>query len=431
MKFLFIQRLDRHMREVVHGASLGFAIKVFGAGMSFGFNILVAQILGAGSSGIYYLALTVSTIASTFSRFGLEYTLLRFTAARAAVGDWKAVTGLHQKSMRLCLAASIFSTLIVFVAAPWLAEIVFSKPYMTQPLRLISLAIIPVSISALQAQMLQGLKRITDSLLIIDVTIPGFGIVGLYSLSKNWGANGAVGSYILASILTLIVASRLWHKATPQLQKLKGYFDTQELLHSSMPLLWVSLINLLLTYASTFMLGIWGTTSEVGIFGVVSRISLLINLIIVAVTSIAGPKFAELYIQKDQQALRALAKNSTKLMTYLGLPILLLFFIAPTAILRIFGSEFTLGATALRILSVGQLVNLVTGATAYLLMMTGHEKIYREKTTLIAVFNIILNIVLINIYGIDGAAIATSLSTISLNLLLLNSVHKHLGILTI
>ena len=89
------------MQEVVNGASVAFVIKVIGAGLSFGFNVLLARMLGADGAGIYFLALTVTTIATVFGRMGLDNALLRFTAANAAVGDWGAVKGIYRKGMML------------------------------------------------------------------------------------------------------------------------------------------------------------------------------------------------------------------------------------------------------------------------------------------------------------------------------------------
>ncbi|MBU0566637.1 hypothetical protein KJ693_07770 [bacterium] len=45
-------KLDLHMQEVVHGASIAFVLKVFGAGFSFDFNVLLARMLGVEGNGI-------------------------------------------------------------------------------------------------------------------------------------------------------------------------------------------------------------------------------------------------------------------------------------------------------------------------------------------------------------------------------------------
>ena len=53
------------------------------------------------------------------------------------------------------------------------------------------------------------------------------------------------------------------------------------------------------------------------------------------------------------------------------LPILLTLSIVPGAVLRIFGGSFATGTTALRILLIGQSVNVATGSVGYILLMVG------------------------------------------------------------
>ncbi|NQU08001.1 MAG: hypothetical protein HQ583_05525, partial [Candidatus Abyssubacteria bacterium] len=53
-EFPFLRkRLDGHMLEVVNGASVALVLKVLGAGLAFGFNILLARMFGAEGAGIY------------------------------------------------------------------------------------------------------------------------------------------------------------------------------------------------------------------------------------------------------------------------------------------------------------------------------------------------------------------------------------------
>ncbi|MBU1615458.1 hypothetical protein KJ693_09145 [bacterium] len=52
-KIPLFNRLDLHMQEVVHGVSIAFVLKVLGA--RFGFNVLLARMLGAEGAGIYFV----------------------------------------------------------------------------------------------------------------------------------------------------------------------------------------------------------------------------------------------------------------------------------------------------------------------------------------------------------------------------------------
>ena len=53
-------RTDQYMRDVIQGSSKAFVLRVLGAGLSFGFNAMLARLLGAQGVGIYYLAFTPS-----------------------------------------------------------------------------------------------------------------------------------------------------------------------------------------------------------------------------------------------------------------------------------------------------------------------------------------------------------------------------------
>ena len=100
------------MKEVVRGTATAFTLKALGTGLSFGFNIILARLLGAKGAGVYYLALTVTTIASVVGRMGLDNTLLRFTAANAEQKDWDKVAGIYRMGIRIAVGASILVTLL-------------------------------------------------------------------------------------------------------------------------------------------------------------------------------------------------------------------------------------------------------------------------------------------------------------------------------
>ena len=423
--------LNLHMREVVRGASIVFALKMVGAGLGFGFNLLLARMLGAEGTGIYFLALTTITVATVFGRVGLDITLLRFAAAGAAVEDWATVKGVYRKGMTIAFVCSSCAALAVFAAAPLLAGAVFSEPELTVPMRWMALAIVPFALLTLQSQILLGLKRMLYSQLVQGIGIPAFSLLGLYLLAQTWGVVGAVWAYSLGAVLTMLLGFWLWRAATPQLRGKPGRFEARRLLRSSMPLFWVASMNLVMMWTATFMLGIWGTVADVGIFGVASRTVLLMSFLLTAVNSIAAPKFAALYQQGDMEALGSTARGSAKLLILLSIPVLLLLTLFPGEVLKLFGPQFVEGATALAVLAVGSFVSIVTGLVGYLLVMSGNERLLRNNVTVAALLNVALNLALIPSTGMLGAAIATAVSLAVLNLISVYLVWSRLRIWTI
>ncbi|MBI5118033.1 flippase [Candidatus Poribacteria bacterium] len=420
--------LDAHMLEVVKGASVAFVLKVFGAGFAFAFNVVLARMLGAGGSGVYYLALTLATIVAVFGTMGLDNALLRFVAAGAAVDDWASVKGVYRKAVTFAAGAAVASGLVLFMLAPWLATAVLSKPETEEPLRWMAAAVVPMVLLTLHAEALKGIKRIRDSQLVQAAGTPIFSLVALYFFGQSWGVKGAVWAYTLAVTLTGVLAYGIWRIATPKLRDVKGRFDTRRLLCSATPLFWIAFTNLVMVWCSTLLLGILRPSEDVGVFGIASRTASLMGYVLIAVNSIAAPKFAALHRLGDMEALGSTARKSARLMILIVSPLCALFILAPTFVMGLFGPQFGEGGVALSILAAGQLINVAAGSVGYLLMMSGNGHLLRNGVLVSAVINVLLCILLIPRHGFIGAAIASAMSLAVLNIICLILVRNSMGI---
>ena len=427
----FYNRLDSHSKELVNGSFTSFLLRISGAILAFILNIALGRMMGANGVGLYFQALSVASIAMVLGRVGLDNTLLRYAAASSSLEDWVSTKGLLVKSLTLTLFVSALLTLVVYLLAPWLGRTAFSDVNLINPLRLMVWAIVPTAIYTIVAQMLQGIKRAKDGIAILSVWAPAFCLVGAFFLVPRLGINGAVLAYDIAAALAVLIAWYRWRKATPQLRGVKGVFSTGKLLKSSMPLFWVTLAQLAISYTSTFTVAIWSTSANVGIYGAASRMVLLVNFVLLAVNSIASPKFASLFQQGDMLALAKLAKGSTKLLIFAASPFFFLFWFAPSELMMLFGKEFATGASVISILAIGQLVNIITGPAGNVLMMTGHESMVRNTMFVSALICIAISWLLVPSMGIVGAAIANTITVSIENLIMVALVWRMFGFLTI
>ncbi|UCC84110.1 MAG: flippase [Gemmatimonadota bacterium] len=431
MRFDFITKPDAHFRELLQGASVAFVLKALAAGLTFGFNVLVGRTLGADGAGLYFLSLTVVTIATVFGRVGLDNAVLRHIATGAATSDWHSVQGVRRKALTLAFGASVVAGVATFLLAPWLSESLFSKPELTRPVRWMTLAVVPMVFVILQAEMLKGLKRIFASQLVHGVLVPGLALLGLYLLGTKYGVRGPIWAYTGAAVVSALVGLFFWWRSTPPFRIGGGHFPTRRLLDSSIPLFLVASTDLIMAWVGIFALGVWGTKADVGVFSMASRTALLISLVLIAVNTIAAPKFAALYGKSDMEALESTAVRSTWLMLAFASPVLILFLLIPGWVMGLFGPEFVVGAVPLMILALGQFVNVATGSVAYLLMMSGHERLVRNNVAAAAILNVILTVILVPIAGIVGAAIATAVSLAAKNLIAAYLVRSRLKVATL
>ncbi len=403
-----INRLNLEMREVIGKSGAAFALRISGAGMGFVFNVILARMLGAQGAGIYYLALAITGIGALISTVGIPDALLRFIAAHATHGEWDKVAEVYRQGVRISAGAAIACTALLVVIAPWLSKSVFGDPALAVPLRIMALAVLPMTLITLHGMALKSLKRVLTGTFVEGFGISLISLPLLVVLGRFLGVDGAVLAYVLAALVVFLAGVHFWRRATPHLKGLRGSFETRLLLVTSLPMLWIEAMDVVVQQTGILLLGVWASTEDVGIYGAVGRLVIVMTFVFSTVKSVVSPRFAELYARGDEGAIGALARETSAFLILFAIPVLVPLLIVPGWVLSLFGPGFTAGSTALAIFAVGHFIRVILSPSSYLLMMTGHEKLLRNTVVACGVLNVALSIVLIPRYGMVGAAASTS-----------------------
>ena len=170
---------------------------------------------------------------------------------------------------------------------------------------------------------------------------------------------------------------------------------------------------------------------QLAILAVARRTAILTSFILMAVNLVVAPKFAALYKQGKTNELESIALQATRLMVLFALPIVGFMLLFPEWLMWLFGEEYKAGANLLRILAVGQFINVMTGSVGFLLSMSGHERDLRNVVFICGPMAIILALILTPLYGVTGAAVATAIALASQNLLAVGMVKRRLGFNTL
>lgn len=187
---------------------------------------------------------------------------------------------------------------------------------------------------------------------------------------------------------------------------------------------WATVMVMIMGMAGPIVLGIFGTSEEIGIYSAALRLSMLMTIALLAVNSITAPKFAALYNSQALHDLEKLVQRANILMLLIASPLLLLYFTFPSLVMGIFGNEFRQGGVILRVLTIGQTFTLITGSVGNLLLMTRYENVMKWINVTAALSNIFLSFLLVPFWGGLGAAWAHAISLILLNIFAFFSVWK-------
>jgi len=245
-----------------------------------------------------------------------------------------------------------------------------------------------------------------------------FAIIFFLLLTKfyNFGQfTVPVYAFTFAVVVVMIVSLIFIFKKFRGIQS-KRIFTNKEIIKTSFPMMLSSSVLLLMAWSDTIMIGIFKTEADVGVYNVALKLAMITGIVLGAVNSIVAPKLSETFNNDRMNEFRKLIKQSTRIIFFSTLPILIILFLFPEFLLSFFGTEFAMAKTTLLILLVGQVVNVMSGSVGYILQMTGKEKAFQNILLLALVINIILNILLIPKFGIEGAAVASSFSLLLWNL---------------
>ncbi|HHS83951.1 MAG TPA: flippase, partial [Gammaproteobacteria bacterium] len=194
------------------------------------------------------------------------------------------------------------------------------------------------------------------------------------------------------------------------------------------PLALLAGLQIINTRVDIIMLGAMRGAAEVAVYNVVSQGAMLASFVLVAATGVISPLVARMYAQGELQQLQRLVTASSRAIFFATLPIAggMLLFGEP--FLSLFGEQYVNGYYALLILLTGQVFNTAFGAVGVLLTMTNHGNLAAKGAAISVVANIILNGVLIPVWGVEGAATASMLTLFLWNILFAFFVYRNIGI---
>jgi O-antigen/teichoic acid export membrane protein len=406
-------------------------LQAVGVGAAFAFRVAVGRTLGTDGAGLFFLAQTVLLIGGNVGTMGLEAAAVRFTATGIAAGDHRAVAGAYRLAMRYAgLTATVLTVALILGAEP-LAVNVFHDPRLTEPLRWLALGVLPLAFVRLHGEFLKGRRRVAWALLVNGVTLPVVAMAVTVALAPRLGLPGTVAGYLSATIAAMGVGVALWRRGTAELRSVRPEFSSTLLLSSAMPILVVTVAQLIGQHSGTFVLGAMAGMDDVGIFAVALRTAMMISLVLLAVNSVAAPRFAALHAAGDRGRLERFARTATLAMLAIATPVLALLIFAPSWVLGLFGDGFRAGAAALMVLALGQFFNVATGSVGWLLKMSGHERSLRNVVVTAHVISFGLCCVLVPHYGLVGAALATAAGVVLQNSAATVLVWRHLGIVVL
>ena len=433
---------DRDLAELIKGGRISFFLRSGGLAIGYVLTLVIANLFGAKGLGDYVLAITVLSFFTLLAKLGLDTTSIRFIASFASQKKWTSIYSFRKKVVLLLSCTSVIASLLMYFLAHPIADLINAKP---SYIELNAFFVLPMAFFMLHYQSLRGLKRIAEFSFFYRMSKALFTIiliVIIYQFNKD--SEVPVYAYLVSVALVSFLSFlsfRYWFKKKSKgeesaAKEIMGY---STILKISSPLMLAQSVQYIMAWTDKLILGNMATSEDVGVYFTAFKLSMFAAVALMSINSIASPKFAELFGKNDIEGLKKIVNQSTKMIFWTSVPLILVFFLFPEFFLGLFGEEFKVGVTAFILLSCGRLISSFSGSVGNILQMTGEQNAYGGILLIGAIMNVSLNLVLIpngnflssyGISGINGAAFASMCSLSFWNLSMVLFIKKKFGFYT-
>ena len=413
-------------KKIGKESSITFVGLLYGNLNRYLYTALLARWVGPEFLGIYSIANSIMLISEVFAKMGLETGIMRFISRLNPELDKEKINLLIGSSLKMVSVFSLSIMIILIISSGTIVDNYFNGQSLLKPVLIIFAIAIPfnalIQISAFATQGFKRLKYKTIVTQFLNPTILLLSMVFCYwFMSKEYT--------IMIPILTTGVIGFLFMIIV--LKKVSGFKNNQileskinyELLKFSYPLMFVTILQTLMHWMDILMLGYFTNPLTVGLYHPAARTAGLLQALLLSFLSIYAPLAAQFHSQGDKVKLSNTYQLVNRWLLIFAIPISAVFILFPEKVLLLFGSQYLESSQVLVLLTIATFTQAILGAAGPTLSMSGLTKLVLFNSIGTFILNFVLNIWLIPIYGILGAAIATLTSLTIIGLIRVTQVY--------
>ncbi|MGC6471074.1 MAG: flippase [Flavobacteriales bacterium] len=395
------------LNKIVKQSSIYFFGSIFSVVVGFFFKIYLSKKLGAEGLGLYTLGGSIIGVIGVFLTLGHANGLVKFISKYKATKEYfKLFSFLNRTVLFNLLTASLFCFVFVFFPE-FISITVLNKEELTPYVPFFGLMLFVNSFLVISDQSIRGFQEVKQStfintLLRLPVKI---GLTILF-FSIGYGLSGYILAEVVAAILACFLFFRLIKKLIDKPFIFNLNFPTIEESNFAFNSLTTNALLILQRYGDRFLLIIFLSESELGVYSVILTIAAFIPLVLISINSIFQPIISQLFSENKFKELAHYFQLSSRYIFILSFPLITFLLLFSKPILGVFGNDFINGYNLLIFVAIGELLNISFGPVGSMLQMCGMDKKLRNVSILTSIISFILFFILIKYYGLLGLGIA-------------------------
>ncbi|WP_199857838.1 oligosaccharide flippase family protein [Erythrobacter sp. EC-HK427] len=422
------------MRQYFIGGSAGlFVLRIISVVLGLGVSTILARELGAAEFGVFSFAIGVATLLSLPFCGGLPTLLIGEIAQARETGDAGKLRGvirwgyLTQLILLLVFGGLAIGTYLVAVSLGvwWWNE------RETQIALLVLLIVPAMGFIHLQRGILVGFERPVLSGIGEQLIRPGamLGLLLLFLAMLDTGSVGALWLQLGATLIAGVVIVALIRSVLPPAGDAEPEIRWKEWTLAMLPLTATTATTIVSNNTDILMLGILQPPEEAGVYRIAAQISVIAAILMQILRAIAAPQIAAAHARGDLALMRRLMVHTGWAATAAALGFVVVFAIfGEFALVLVFGPEYAASYWPCLVLALGSVLGASCTMVSIALQMTRNGGIVAKAAIVAAVFNVVLNLLLVPSFGALGAAIGTAVSLSVMQLQLAYQAQRILGV---
>ncbi len=429
-----LKKLTTFYKLSIVGKSINVLIlRMLGVLLFFLTTLFITNSFTPSIVGMYDFSRSLLIFLGTIAVFGMQQSVIYYSGYLASQNNLGYIKNIYLKMVAIVFFIAVLMNIGLYIISSellqgWISIPIDAITEKTFP------AIFFYGVTMLNIDAFRAIDKIYLSEVFRNILRYLFFFLAtmflFYSENSDWLIEAFLLNFVLLAVISTFFLFRNFHTQFEKKEFLGEQMTFKAIVRRSAPMAISAASFLLMQSLDVFMLTRLTDYETVAYYSVAIKLTLLVSIVLSSVNAVIAPQIAEDFAGQKMQLLKTKIKRSTRLILLITLPIIIFLGLFAMLILSFFGEGYQVAYNSLLILLGGQVINAFCGSIGVYLNMTGKQKVFQFILLSALAINVLLNYILIPLYGMNGAAIATSTSMIIWNLSAVIYIYRKDGVQT-
>ncbi len=404
-----------YTKLAVKGAIITLVISLIAAFMGYIVRLILARRLSVEDFGLFYAVFAFLGMVAIFKSLGFDKCLAKFIPDFKYKNDNNLIKTSIIYVCFIQLITGIITIAGIYLLSDYLSANFFHSSKAGNILTLMAISFSIESFVLVLKFSFQGFKKMVYFSGIDLIRMILVSIIVLIGFKLDYGLLSPVLAYIIVPIILIIIFGWVFITSVfPQFMKSKFVLNIpmiKEISKYSFFLVENSVASLILQYTDMLALTYFSNLKNVGLYSIASPTTRVLMYFPRAIGGILLPLSAELWAGKKDRILKEGIESLYKYSIILIVPLVFtMFSFAELLITVLYGSKYASAANSMKILSIGMIFAIIYGININFFAGIGKPQITSKIVYTAALVNLVMDLILIPLIGINGAAITSTTS---------------------